>query len=92
MPFVMVLGSELLVDWCKHAFVTKFNHIRPSVYSRFMDVLCLDFVKDGREVLPLATQIVTVGVRGSEPRGFKTGGITDHSISLSDAPYHGPDD
>ena len=50
MPFIMVLGSELLVDWCKHAFVTKFNHIRPSVYGRFMDVLCLDFVKDGKEV------------------------------------------
>jgi len=39
-----------MVDWCKHAFVTKFNHIRPSIYERFMDVLCLDFVKDGREV------------------------------------------
>ena len=52
MPFLMVLGSELLVDWCKHAFVTKFNHIRPSIYERFMDVLCLDFVKDGREVPP----------------------------------------
>lgn len=52
MPFIMVLGSELLVDWCKHAFVTKFNHIRPSIYGRFMDVLCLDFVKDGREVIP----------------------------------------
>jgi hypothetical protein len=50
MPFIMVLGSELMVDWCKHAFVTKFNHIRPSIYTRFMDVLCLDFVKDGREV------------------------------------------
>lgn len=50
MPFIMVLGSELMVDWCKHAFVTKFNHIRPSIYERFMDVLCLDFVKDGREV------------------------------------------
>src|SRR5579862_7712020 len=50
MPFIMVLGSELFVDWCKHAFVTKFNHIRPSIYTRFMDVLCLDFVKEGREV------------------------------------------
>lgn len=50
MPFVMVLGSEVVVDWCKHAFVTKFNHIRPSVYGRFMDILCLDFVKDGKEV------------------------------------------
>ena len=50
MPFIMVLGSELLVDWCKHAFITKFNHIRPSIYGRFTDVLCLDFVKEGREV------------------------------------------
>jgi len=52
MPFIMVLGSELFVDWCKHAFITKFNHIRPSIYTRFMDVLCLDFVKEGREVNP----------------------------------------
>lgn len=52
MPFIMVLGSELFVDWCKHAFITKFNHIRPSIYTRFMDILCLDFVKEGREVTP----------------------------------------
>ena len=37
-----VLISEQLVDWLKHAFITKFNHIRPSVYERYMDVLCLD--------------------------------------------------
>ena len=49
-PFVVVMGSELLVDWCKHAFITKFNHIRPSIYGRFTDVLCLDFVKEGKEV------------------------------------------
>jgi len=53
MPFFMVMGSEVIVDWCKHAFVTKFNHIRPSVYGRFMDILCLDFVKDGKEVSSL---------------------------------------
>jgi Eukaryotic membrane protein family len=52
MPFVMVLGSELFVDWCKHAFITKFNHIRPSVYSRFTDVLCLDYTNSGKEVPP----------------------------------------
>jgi Eukaryotic membrane protein family len=60
MPFIMVLGSELLVDWCKHAFVTKFNHIRPSVYGRFIDVLCLDFVKDGREVFTLTYSGLTL--------------------------------
>lgn len=30
------------MDWLKHAFITKFNHIRPSVYERYIDVLCRD--------------------------------------------------
>lgn len=34
--------SEMLVDWLKHAFISKFNHIRPSVYERYTDVLCRD--------------------------------------------------
>ncbi|XP_006457349.1 hypothetical protein AGABI2DRAFT_212709 [Agaricus bisporus var. bisporus H97] len=41
-PVLTVLCSEMLVDWLKHAFITKFNHIRPSVYERYTDVLCLD--------------------------------------------------
>ena len=41
-PVATVLLSEVAVDWLKHAFITKFNHIRPSVYQRYMDVLCLD--------------------------------------------------
>lgn len=41
-PVVTVMVSEMLVDWLKHAFITKFNHIRPSVYERYTDVLCRD--------------------------------------------------
>ncbi|KAG9316514.1 DUF747-domain-containing protein [Chiua virens] len=41
-PVVTVLISEMMVDWLKHAFITKFNHIRPSVYERYIDVLCRD--------------------------------------------------
>jgi len=41
-PVLTVLVSEMLVDWLKHAFITKFNHIRPSVYERYIDVLCRD--------------------------------------------------
>ena len=29
-----------MVDWIKHAFVVKFNHISPTVYSRFTSTLC----------------------------------------------------
>ncbi|PWN32279.1 DUF747-domain-containing protein, partial [Meira miltonrushii] len=46
-PVCIVLASEFVVDWLKHAFITKFNHIRPSVYGRFMDVLCRDLVMAG---------------------------------------------
>ncbi|SAM01472.1 hypothetical protein [Absidia glauca] len=43
-PVVMVIASELIVDWIKHAFITKFNQIRPSIYSKYIDVLCKDLV------------------------------------------------
>lgn len=41
-PIASVLLSEVFVDWLKHAFITKFNHIRPSVYERYTDILCRD--------------------------------------------------
>jgi len=37
---LFIYGSELVVDWIKHAFVVKFNHISPTVYSRFTTTLC----------------------------------------------------
>ncbi|KAG0052723.1 hypothetical protein BGZ83_002192 [Gryganskiella cystojenkinii] len=43
-PCILVLGCETLVDWLKHAFITKFNQIRPSVYDRFVDILSRDMV------------------------------------------------
>jgi len=46
-PIMIVLGSEVMVDWLKHSFITKFNHIRPSIYSRFEDVLCRDYATFG---------------------------------------------
>ncbi|OQR82328.1 hypothetical protein ACHHYP_16223 [Achlya hypogyna] len=38
----MVLLAEMLIDWFKHAFITKFNQIPPTVYSKFMTILCRD--------------------------------------------------
>lgn len=42
-PFLIVLGSEALVDWCKHAYIGKFNNIKPNIYNRFLDVLAKDY-------------------------------------------------
>lgn len=42
-PFLLVLGSEMLVDWLKHAYITKFNATNPRIYSRFLDILSKDY-------------------------------------------------
>lgn len=44
-PSVVVLGSEIFVDWIKHCFINKFNRIGPKVYDNFLYVLSLDFIE-----------------------------------------------
>ncbi|KAJ2879638.1 hypothetical protein H4R27_005188, partial [Coemansia aciculifera] len=41
-PVFMVLGTEILIDWIKHAFITKLNWIRPEIYSHYIDILSRD--------------------------------------------------
>ena len=48
-PLTIVFGSEMLVDWIKHAFITKFNQIRPRVYGVYLDLLCRDYVRLQKE-------------------------------------------
>jgi hypothetical protein len=43
-PVTTVYITEILVDWLKHAFITKFNQIRPNIYSRYADSLCRDLI------------------------------------------------
>ncbi len=42
-PFIVVIGSEMIVDWVKHAYVNKFNNIKPAFYGRILDILCKDY-------------------------------------------------
>lgn len=68
-PAFVVVGSEVLVDWLKHAYICKFNNIRPRVYRKFLDVLSLDYAENafsdqimtkrtGLPVYPLAAVFV----------------------------------
>ncbi|KAJ3188796.1 hypothetical protein HDU85_004510 [Gaertneriomyces sp. JEL0708] len=43
-PIIVVFGTEVLVDWLKHAFICKFNGIRSAVYVRFGESLGRDLV------------------------------------------------
>jgi hypothetical protein len=74
-PFLVVLGIEMLVDWLKHAYVTKFNDTQPAIYSRFLDLLAKDYYTQafgdrhdltrriGLPVLPLACLFVRSAVQ-----------------------------
>lgn len=44
-PSIVVIGSEILVDWLKHCYITKFNKVRPRVYQNFLYVLSLDYLE-----------------------------------------------
>lgn len=46
LPLAVVYLSEIAVDWLKHAFITKFNHIPPGVYLKFCQILAKDFEGD----------------------------------------------
>ena len=39
---LLVLLSEVFVDWTKHAFITKFNDISPDVYREYRGILAKD--------------------------------------------------
>lgn len=73
-PFLIVLGSEMLVDWVKHAYINKFNGVKPSLYGRFLDVLAKDYYSHafadqnlmkrlGLPVLPLSCLFIRASVQ-----------------------------
>ncbi|KAJ2824598.1 hypothetical protein GGI24_003364, partial [Coemansia furcata] len=63
-PVLMVLGTEILIDWIKHAFITKLNWIRPEIYSHYIDILSRD----------LACSKAGVRARGIPPPAVSTAG------------------
>ncbi|KAL4936602.1 hypothetical protein BDV06DRAFT_204732 [Aspergillus oleicola] len=73
-PFLVVLGSEMFVDWLKHAYIGKFNNVRPSIYGRFLDLLAKDYYTNafgdqnltrrlGLPVIPLSCLFFRVSVQ-----------------------------
>ncbi|KAH6886218.1 eukaryotic membrane protein family-domain-containing protein [Thelonectria olida] len=73
-PFLIVIGSEMLVDAIKHAYVTKFNNIKPGFYSRILDILCKDYYTNafmtpsltrrlGLAVIPLSCLFIRASIQ-----------------------------
>jgi hypothetical protein len=70
-PFFIVVGSEMIVDWLKHAYITKFNNARPVLYERFLDVQCKDYYSQERSThlrgVPPFQANDDIGVHGPKP-------------------------
>ncbi|KAL4873061.1 hypothetical protein BDV12DRAFT_182684 [Aspergillus spectabilis] len=73
-PFLVVLGSEMFVDWLKHAYINKFNNTRPAIYGRFLDILAKDYYTNafgdqnltrrlGLPIIPLSCLFFRVSVQ-----------------------------
>ena len=43
-PSIVVIGSEILVDWVKHAYIIRFNRIKALGYDKYTKILASDFV------------------------------------------------
>ncbi|KAJ3326098.1 hypothetical protein HDU76_013018 [Blyttiomyces sp. JEL0837] len=65
-PAAVVFGTEIMVDWLKHAFITKFNQIRPSIYRKFSDSLQRDLVGNTKKKVPVAKP----GIAGVDDSSF----------------------
>jgi hypothetical protein len=50
------LASECVVDWIKHAFITKFNKIPPDVYPQFSKSLKNEVLNTSRQ--SVSSQVV----------------------------------
>lgn len=73
-PTVLVIGSELIVDWVKHAYLTKFNKITPhTTYSKFTQILASDIISTFK-----LTHNTSTSTSNNNPNSANVGlGITD---------------
>lgn len=92
-PVLIVILSEMGVDWLKHAFITKFMHIRPSIYGRFMDILAGDFIPEYSKLNASPKKVSSGRYVGSNAKYFarKAHPLISHRASAGGwalPPYH----
>lgn len=49
LPIFNIFISEIIVDWVKHAYITKFNRIRPQIYDKFFYIMYRDYATNQQE-------------------------------------------
>ncbi len=86
---LLVLGAEFLVDWIKHAFITRFNEVSAEVYKEYTTFLAYDLAQTKQKhafsdhsdivsrrmgFIPLPLAVVMVRVIGTAVKGGNTKG------------------
>ncbi|EDO16768.1 hypothetical protein Kpol_526p21 [Vanderwaltozyma polyspora DSM 70294] len=81
-PMVSVIGSELIVDWAKHAYIIKFNRMRPRIYRKFFYIIYKDHVAGLQKYqdrlglpLPALTVLFLVMIRPAVIQALPTSSI-----------------
>jgi hypothetical protein len=64
----MIVMCEVLVDVIKHAFLAKFNEVKPAVYGGFLQSLCWQV---GPRFCFMSECLPGCGVDLSENRAFR---------------------
>ncbi|KAB8346060.1 hypothetical protein FH972_023112 [Carpinus fangiana] len=95
-PFLIVLASEMVVDWLKHAYITKFNATSPKIYGRFFDILAKDYYANvfsppfasvtrrlGLPILPLACLFIRAAVQTPQLGAAAAGVVLDGELVVA---------
>ena len=88
-PFLLVIGIEMLVDWIKHAYISKFNCVKPAVYQRYLDVLAKDYYTNVSCPPPLRISTDKIGIR--QPKPHQTPRPPCHTSLMPLHPLFSPD-
>ncbi|KAG0659114.1 hypothetical protein C6P45_001911 [Maudiozyma exigua] len=89
LPIFNIFMSEVIVDWIKHAYITKFNRIRPQIYDKFFYIMYRDYGTNQQEYqerlgLPILAYVTLsiVMLRTSLLHLFEPFQLSNISISL----------
>ena len=56
---LLVLSAEFLVDWIKHAFITRFNEVSAEVYKDYTTYLAYDLAQTKQKYVRFFAPILT---------------------------------
>ncbi|KAJ3360316.1 hypothetical protein GGF32_008477 [Allomyces javanicus] len=87
-PALLMMASEVMVDWLKASFITKFNNLKPEeLYRRYRHVLCAEVARSMTAVDAASAGSLATSTNSAAPASALEPGI-DVSPPDTDAALH----